>query len=86
MTDTQAEATKRVVQKLDKERGCQFKKKGNEKQFCFNQTISSHIDTAKEALAKVGTVSVSTAKHLKAARQTYHYNITESMEAIQGVL
>ena len=69
VTDAQAEATKTVVQNLDKERGYQFKKKGNEKQFRFNQTVSSHIDTAREALAKVGTVPASTAKHLEVVRE-----------------
>ena len=56
VTDAQAEATKTVVQKLDEERGYQFRKKGNERQFRFNQSISNHIDAAKEALMKVGTV------------------------------
>ena len=69
VTDAQAEATKTVVQKLDEERGYQFKKKGNEKQFRFNHTISSHIDTAKEALAKVGTVLASTDKHLEVVQE-----------------
>ena len=69
VTDAQAEATKTVVQKLDEERGYQFKKKGNEKQFRFNQTVSSHIDTAREALAKVGTMPASTAKHLEVVRE-----------------
>ena len=69
VTDAQAEATKTVVQKLDEERGYQFKKKGNEKQFRFNQAVSSHIDTAREALAKVGTVPASTAKHLEVVRE-----------------
>ena len=64
VTDAQAEATKTVVQKVDEERGYQFKKKGNKKQFHFNQTIASHTNSAKEALAKVETVPPATAKHL----------------------
>ena len=67
--DGQAEATKAVVQKLDEERGYQFKKKGNEKQFYFNQNSSSHIDTAEEALAKVGTMPASMAKHLEVVQE-----------------
>ena len=68
VTDVQAEATKTVVQKLDEERGYQFRKKGNEKQFRFNQTIASHIDAAKEALTKVGTVPPVSATRLEAAK------------------
>ena len=49
--------------------GYQFKKKGNAKQFRFNQTISSHIDTAKEALAQIVTMPFATAKHLKVVRE-----------------
>ena len=55
-----------MVQKLDEERGYQFKKKGNEKQFRFTP---SHIDTAKEALAKVGTVPASMTKHLEVVQE-----------------
>ena len=69
VTDAQAEATKTVVQKLDEERGYQFRKKGNEKQFCFNHTIASHIDAAKEALTKVGTVPPVSATQLEAAKE-----------------
>ena len=47
VTEAQADATKKVVQKLEEERGFQFRKKGNEKQFRFNQTIAQHIDTVK---------------------------------------
>ena len=67
--DVQADATETVVQKLDKERGTNLRKKGNAKQFRFNQTISSHIDTAKEVLAQIVTMPVATAKHLKVVRE-----------------
>ena len=71
VTDAQAEATKKVVQKLDEERGFQFKKKGNEKQFRFNQTIAHHIDTAKEELTKIdkGSVNPATAKLLEVVQE-----------------
>lgn len=70
VTEAQADTTKKVVQKLEEERGYQFRKKGNEKQFRFNQTIAQHIDTAKEELAKVGTGTVqpATAKLLDTVR------------------
>ena len=69
VTDAQAEVTKTVVQKLDEERGYQFRKKGNEKQFRFNQTIASHIDAAKEVLTKVGTVPSASATQLEVAKE-----------------
>ena len=52
-----------------KREGYQFKKKGNEKQFRFNQAIFNHIDTAKEALAKDRTVPAATAKHMEVIRE-----------------
>ena len=36
VTEAQADATKKAVQKLEEEKGFQFRRKGNEKQFCFN--------------------------------------------------
>ena len=71
VTDAQAEVTKKVVQKLDEERGFQFKKTGNKKQFCFNQTIAYHIDTAKEELTKInkGSINPATAKLLETAER-----------------
>ena len=69
VTNAQAEATKTVVQKLDEERGYQFRKKENKKQFRFNQTIASHINAAKEALKKVGTVPPASATQLEVARE-----------------
>jgi len=69
--DAQAEAMKKVVQKLDEERGFQFKKKGNKKQFCFDQTIAYHIDMAKEELTKIdkGSINPATAKLLKMVQE-----------------
>ena len=53
VTNTQAEATKKVVQKLEEERNFQFWKKGNKKQFRFNQSTDHHFNAAKDELSKI---------------------------------
>ena len=41
VTEAHADATKKVVQKLEEEKGFQFRRNGNKKQFHFNQIIAA---------------------------------------------
>ena len=49
----QAEATKKVVQKLEEEKSATFKKKGNEMQFKFNKSLDNRLENALEELRKI---------------------------------
>ena len=70
VTNMQAEATEKVMQKLEEEQGVQFRKKGNKKQFWLNQTIAHHLDAAKNELSKINpeAVNPSAAKNLEDAQ------------------
>ena len=46
-------ATERVVKKLKRDRGHEFKKKGHEKQYLFNDEIKDKVDSAAAMVAKV---------------------------------
>ena len=84
VTDAQAEATKTVVQKLDEERGYQFKKKGNEKQFRFNQTIANHIDMAREGRHRAATHGQAPRRSSGGARQRLEANFNPPKEDQNG--
>ena len=46
-------AAERVVKKLKRDRGYEFKKKGHEKQYLFNDDIKDKLDSAAAMVAKV---------------------------------
>ena len=50
MSSGQEEATQRVVKRLKEDRTLVFKKKGNEKQFLFNDNVKDQIDSAGKHL------------------------------------
>ena len=68
---SQEESTKQVVRKLDDERKLSFKKVGNEKQFCFNQSLEQHLDAAQHELSKIDTSSMNeeVKKTIEAAKE-----------------
>ena len=65
-------AAERVVKKLKRDRGHEFKKKGHEKQYLFNDDIKDKVDSAAAMVAKVTPATAkdkelldNTAKELK---------------------
>ena len=46
-------AAERVVKKLKRGRGYEFKKKGHEKQYLFNDDIKDKVDSLAASLAKI---------------------------------
>ena len=50
-------AAERVVKKLKRDRGYEFRKKGNEHQFVFNDEIKDRIDTASSLVTQVKPTS-----------------------------
>ena len=50
MTSGQEEATQRVVKRLKEDRTLVFRKKGNEKQFIFNDNVKDQLDAAGKHL------------------------------------
>ena len=58
VTWTQEESMKHLVQKLEDKRKLSFKKVGNEKQFCFGQSLEQRLDVAQHDLSKIDTLSL----------------------------
>ena len=54
----------RVVTKLKRDRGYEFKKKGHEKQYLFNDDIKDKLDSAAAMVAKVTSTNVKDKKAL----------------------
>ena len=71
VTRSQEESMKWVMRKLDDERKLSFKKVGNEKQFCFNQSLEQHLDAAQHELSKIDTFSMNeeVKKTIEAAKE-----------------
>ena len=53
VTSSQETSTKLVVQKIEEECGYTFRKKGHEKQWCFNKVVDSHLDNALDEIKKL---------------------------------
>ena len=60
-------AAERVVKKLKRDRGYEFRKKGNEHQFVFNDEIKDRIDTASSLVTQVKPTSQQDASTLQKA-------------------
>ena len=53
VTSSQKTSTKLVMQKIKEEHGYTFRKKEQEKQWCFNKVVDSHIDNTLDELKKI---------------------------------
>ena len=62
----QSSSSRDVMAKLNK-RSYQFKRKGNEAQFSFNESVDEHIDAAKRQLERVPTTNEAAKQSLKRA-------------------
>lgn len=58
-----------MVKKIRRDRGYEFKRKGNEKQFLFNDELKDRIDAASTHLAKLKPASEQETAPLKAATE-----------------
>ena len=55
----QDDVADRVVKRLKREKGLEFKKKGHEIQYLFNEGLRDKIESASAALAKVNAMGAS---------------------------
>ena len=71
-------AAERVVKKLKRDRGLEFKKKGHEKQFLFNDEIKDRMESAASSVAKVNSSSAQDRAALEEAKK----KLEEGIQAI----
>ena len=74
----QDDAADRVVKRLKREKGLEFKKKGHEIQYLFNEGLGDKMESASAALAKVNATGASDKTALDQAKA----ELQEGMQAI----
>ena len=74
----QDDVADRVVKRLKREKGLEFKKKGHEIQYLFNEGLRDKMESASAALAKVNATGASDKTVLDQAKTELH----EGMQAI----
>ena len=72
----QEDATQRVVKRLKEDRTLIFKKKGNEKQFLFNDNIKDQIEAAEKQLDLLETTTKTQGEVLQRAKEELQKGLT----------
>ena len=72
----QEDATQRVVKRLKEDRTLIFKKKGNEKQFLFNNNIKDQIEAAEKQLDLLETTTKTQGEVLQRAKEELQKDLT----------